>query len=167
MFFVEWLKFFSSSLPCINVALEIFYEPNDDSSKFCTKIIYDLLNKKSMLNLTLGEQERSFIYVEDVADAFMLLLEYGLTLSHGFYYFEVGSQQNIKLKDFVLLLKKLTNNTNTQLNFGAINYRQHEIMKCSLNLDPLIKLGWKQKYNLVQGLTKTISFEQAKHKINK
>ena len=40
-------------------------------------------------------------------------------------------------------------------------------MECKINLDPLIKLGWKQKYNLMQGLTKTIAIEQAKHKTNK
>jgi nucleoside-diphosphate-sugar epimerase len=165
--FAEWLEFFSSSFPCINVALEIFYGPNDDSSKFCTKIIHDLLSKKSSIDLTSGEQKRGFIYVEDVADAFILLLEHGLSLSNGLYHFEVGAQENIKLKNFVLLLKKLTNNTSTQLNFGALNYRQHETMKYSPNLDPLIKLGWKQKYDLTQGLSKTIAAEQIKHKINK
>src|SRR3990167_1407822 len=41
--FYDWLKLFSTEMPCINVSLEHFFGPLDDRSKFCTKIIIDLL----------------------------------------------------------------------------------------------------------------------------
>src|SRR3990167_8068868 len=50
--FLDWLKLFSSEMACVNISLEHFYGPLDDRSKFCSKIILDLLNKVPSINLT-------------------------------------------------------------------------------------------------------------------
>ena len=47
----------------------------------------------------------------------------------------------------VLLIKDITT-SKTQLNFGAIPYREGEIMDSKIESYTLNKLGWKPKYSL-------------------
>ena len=80
--------------------------------------------------------------------------------SKGITNFDIGSGNLIKIKDLVLLLKSLTNNKNTKLNFGILPYRKNEIMSSKINLKQIKKLGWKTNYNLEMSLKKTIEFEK-------
>ena len=158
--FLEWLEFYSEFFPCINIKLEHFYGPLDNRSKFCTKVILDLINKVDFIDLTPGMQKRDFIYIDDVIDAFELLINYGLMIHSGVHHFQLGSGKNLTIRDFVLLIKALTNNTNTKLNFGAYPYRTNEIMEYPLDLSALSLLGWKPLYSLQEGLLKTVGFEE-------
>lgn len=158
--FLDWLKFHASLLPCINIALEHFYGPFDNTSKFCSKIVSDFLHDVASIDLTPGEQRRDFIYIDDVIDAFMVLIRYGLAQSNGLCQFEVGTGCNVKIREFVLLAQKLVGNVNTKLNFGALSYRQNEVMEYSVQLDPLLRLGWKPRFNLEKGLSKMINTEK-------
>ena len=56
------------------------------------------------------------------------------------------------------LLKKLTHNNDTILKFGSIPYRKGEFMKSIVNNKQLLKLGWKPKTSLVDGLNKTLKY---------
>ena len=58
----------------------------------------------------------------------------------------------------MVLLKKLTNNKKTILKFGSIPYRKGELLTSKVNNKNLIKLGWKPKNSLVEGLEKTIKY---------
>src|SRR3990167_10294075 len=107
-------------MACVNISLEHFYGPLDDRSKFCTKMIMDLFTGVSHIDLTPGMQKRDFIYVNDVVDAFLRILYYSLSVTKGFYHFEVGTGQNITIKEFIEILCRLTGNTKTKLNFGAL-----------------------------------------------
>lgn len=158
--FVEWLEFYSAFIPCINIKLEHFYGPLDNRSKFCTKIILDLINKVESLELTPGMQKRDFIFIEDVIDAFERLIAYSLKVDKGLHHFQLGSGKNITIRNFVSLIKSLTKNTNTILNFGAHDYRTHEIMEYPSDLSALSALGWKPFHNLTEGLIKTINIEK-------
>lgn len=158
--FLDWLKFHAPLLPCINIALEHFYGPFDNASKFCSNIVLDFINGVGSIDLTQGDQKRDFIYIDDVVDAFITLIDYGLTLTNGLHQFEVGTGHNIKIRDFVLLVQKLVGNTITKLNFGALPYRSNEVMEYPIHLDPLLKQGWKPRFNLEQGLKKTINAEK-------
>lgn len=158
--FCEWLRNYSEKILCINIALEHFYGPNDDPSKFTTYIVHALLNDVEEVDLTEGEQKRDFIYIDDVAGAIMAVMENLEDLNSGYHHFEVGTGKSIKIKDFVHLVKNITKNEKTRLNFGAIPYRQNEVMDSSVDIGKLAALGWKPKYTLEQGLIRTIETER-------
>ena len=56
--------------------------------------------------------------------------------------------------------QKLTGNTHTQLNFGAIPYRNNEVMETHVNTSKLRALGWKPDTLLIDGLSKMIKLER-------
>lgn len=164
--FLEWLKIYSHKLSAINIALEHFYGPGDDITKFTSSIINSLLLNKQEIPLTSGLQRRDFIYIDDVVDAIILIMKASHEIESGFYEYEVGSGESISIKDFVSLAKSLSGNTSTKLNFGAIPYRKNEKMEVVADISRLIKLGWTPKIKLVEGLSKTIENERQKLGLN-
>jgi nucleoside-diphosphate-sugar epimerase len=72
----------------------------------------------------------------------------------------VGSGENISIKEFVTLLKDLSGNNKTFLNFGGLPYRANEIMKCSPKIESIKKLGWISKYSIHEGLKKMVEIEK-------
>ena len=158
--FSEWLETYSNDILTINVALEHFYGPFDNDSKFVSYVIRKMLGNEDSIDFTLGLQKRNFIYIEDVVDAFIVLLNNINKLDNSFHNFEAGTESTITIKDFVCLVKKLCNNNTTDLNFGAINYRENEVMNTNTNIDKLKSLGWFPRFSLEDGLKKTIDLEK-------
>lgn len=158
--FSEWLEKYSNDILTINVALEHFYGPFDNDSKFVTYVIRKMLGNEDSIDFTLGLQKRNFVYIEDVIDAFIVLLNNINKLDNSFHNFEVGTENTITIKDFVGLVKKLCNNNTTDLNFGAINYRENEVMNTNTNTDKLKSLGWFPRFSLEDGLKNTIDLEK-------
>jgi len=157
--FKDWLRLKAAHMVCCNVALEHFFGPGDDESKFVSWIISSLLAKRPRLELTPGLQMRDFIFIDDVVDAMMVILTACQRLAPGFHSFEIGTGDSISVRHLVELIQDLTDNHTTELCFGAIPYRENEIMKCETNIDAVSKLGWKARYSLIQGLKKTIQCE--------
>lgn len=162
--FREWLELYAKEMICLNVALEHFYGPYDDNTKFVSYIIESILNNAKKINLTEGEQERDFIYIDDVVDAFITIIKNIENLRKGFLRYEIGTGQSIKLKNFVKLVKSIVQNNDTVLNFGAIPYRENEVMSSKADITEICKLKWKPKYTLEEGLLRTISMEKDKIK---
>jgi len=156
--FVEWLKELSDQINVVNLKLEHMYGPNDDLSKFTTWVVRNFLKNKGKMELTPGKQKRDFIYVNDVVDAYKILLNECLDRSLGFSEYEVGSGKTISIQDFVQTVKMLTN-SKTKPIFGARPYRKNEIMYSEADTRKLLNLGWKPKYTLKEGLTEMIEME--------
>ena len=64
----------------------------------------------------------------------------------------------LQIKKFVAIVKKLSKNHETNLNFGALKYRKGEKMNINVNIKSLKKIGWSPKVSLRQGLLKTIKY---------
>jgi nucleoside-diphosphate-sugar epimerase len=158
--FRQWLEIYAADNVCINIELEHFYGPQDDDSKFVTNIVHKLLNKVDQIDLTEGKQKRSFIYIDDAVDAFIKIISHSGSLTKGFYNYQVGSGEKVTIREFVELAKKLTANNKTKLNFGAIPYRENEVMDPRLDFAKLIALGWRQDISLAGGLAKMIEIER-------
>ena len=158
--FVDWMKQFAESLICIDMALEHFYGPFDDRSKFVAKIILDLLNRVERIELTPGRQKRDFIYIEDIVSAFERVIDFTRSAAKSFYRFEVGTAQTIEIRDFVQMAKTLAGNTTTHLDFGALPYRGNEVMESRVDISALLALGWKPQTPLQKGLKETIQLEE-------
>ena len=159
--FLDWLYLFSQKMVCISVALEHFYGPFDDRSKFVSKIILDLLHEVDFIDLTLGEQKRDFIYIDDVVEAFMTLINFSFDVPNNLYRYEIGTGKNIEIREFVQTVKTMTGNKVTRLNFGMLPYRENEIMESHVDISMLSRLGWQPQISLVEGLKYTIDQERS------
>lgn len=160
----DWLQSYSDRMTCVNVALEHFYGPGDNPSKFVTWIVHSLIKDVPTIKLTKGEQKRDFIYIDDVAEAFTYILRDSLKREKGFFHYEIGSGQLVSISDFVMAIKRLVGNTSTFLDFGAIPYRENEVMASSVDLSGIQKLGWSPVVSLENGLNRTIEIEKKEFK---
>ena len=158
--FREWLNLYSDRVVCGNVALEHFYGPGDDNSKFVTLMIQSLLRGVPSIGLTPGEQKRDFIHISDVVNAFSTVVEWLKRKKAGFYNFEIGTGSTISIRDFMCLLKELTGNTVTKLDFGAFPYRENEVMESNVDLSLIRAAGWRPKMPLARGLRGAILSEK-------
>lgn len=156
--FMEWGEKFANegAIKFINIQLEHFYGPKDDKSKFTTYVMNSCRENKSSLKLTEGEQKRGFIYITDVVDAYLLLLQKLDDLPEKFQDYTVGSGSAISIRDFVEIVHQLSN-SKTYLNFGVIPYRDGEIMESKADITLLKKLGWFPKVSIVEGITKCLN----------
>lgn len=157
--FKEWMIFFSTDFVFINVQLEHFYGPKDDKTKFVSFLINAFINNESKVDLTKGEQYRYFTYISDVVSAFDVILANNESLTAGLNDFQVSSDNPIRLKDFVLLVKEIACNSTTTLNFGSIPYRDGELMNFNIDNSKMKELGWLPKIELREGLNTTIENE--------
>lgn len=153
--FDDWMQQYSPKIKCINLLLEHFYGPGDDPSKFVSAMINQLIAGVKSIDLTLGMQKRDFIYIDDVVDAFLAVIskidEIGQLAT-----FEVGSGLSVAIKEFMTLAKKIADNNVTELNFGAIPYRENEVMNSRVDTTLLRNIGWSCTTSLTDGLRKTI-----------
>ncbi len=157
--FLEWLQNSSGKIQCVNMALEHFYGPFDDESKFTTMIFHKLLRGEPKIDLTPGAQKRHFIYVDDVVQAFRCIIDHLDVLPSNFSSFEVSTEQSVSIREFVCLAKSIIGNTTTKLNFGAIPYRTNELMDSRTDISALLELGWRPTISLEQGIRMTLEKE--------
>jgi len=163
---VEWIKIFRPKIQIVNLKIEHMYGPKDDKSKFVTWLISELVNNSDEIKLTEGEQKRDFVYIDDVVNAYIKILENKGKFS-GFIEFDVGTGKQVRIKDFVIKTKQLVSSilgieVRTNLNFGAIPYREGELMEIEEDIKPLLDLGWKPEVELEEGIRNTVKWELEK-----
>ena len=67
----------------------------------------------------------------------------------------IGSGRGVSLKEFAILIKLLSN-SDINLKFGELPYRNNEIMHSVSDLSALKKIGWTNDRTLEEGLNETI-----------
>ena len=144
----------------INIKLQHMYGPGDDVSKFSAYVIDALKNNKATLPLTFGEQIRDFVYIDDVVDAYQILLE-NLDKIDDQCDVELGFGCSVSIREFVETVYRLTN-SNTDLLFGKIPYRENDLTSMVANINFLKKLGWSPKFSLEKGIAKIIEMDKFK-----
>jgi CDP-paratose synthetase len=159
--FVEWMSQLASNLTTVNVALEHFYGPGDDPSKFVTAVVRDLVRGVERIALTPGAQKRDFIYVDDVVEAICAVSAFALEAAEGFYRFEVGSSRMVTIREFVERAHELVGAPATVLDFGALPYRMNEVMESRVDCTAIHGLGWRPRTQLDDGLRMTIDAERS------
>lgn len=161
--FAEWGRLYADKkeIRFINLELEHFYGTGDDESNFSAHVIRSCVNNLPELNLTSGEQLRDFIHIDDVIDAYLLVLERAIDSSTYYQDIGLGSGRPVKIRSFVETVHGFAGST-TRLNFGAIPYRDNEVMESCADLTALKELGWFPKISLEEGIGRTVTEEKAK-----
>ena len=108
------------------------------------------------ISLTDGEQVRDFIFVDDVVDAFEVVINHIDNMFLRFYEFEVGSGVGTKIREFVEICHYLCK-TNSVLYFGSLPSRQGEDMNCISDNTQLRSLEWYPRHNIESGVHKILS----------
>ena len=127
----------------INMKLEHVYGEKDNGSKFIPYVVEQCRSNVPALALGKGVQERDFVHVKDVADAYRIVIN---TLcakpSRGYTEHNVGTGHAWTLREFVEIIHKALNSS-THLDWGARETGKGEIMSSKADNMSLRKLGWK------------------------
>ena len=161
--FEEWLQLASDKIQVVNLKLEHMFGEQDGNDKFTSWILNELQQEKNIIPLTAGTQKRDFIYIDDVVSAYLTCLEQAPQLK-AFNDIEVGTGVLTPVKTFVTLVKNTLEKLKgspieTQLNFGALPYREGEIMEPQVDNSMLCSLGWQPKRSLEENIEQFVKHE--------
>jgi nucleoside-diphosphate-sugar epimerase len=135
-----------------------------DNEFFVTEqIISQMLSNPKECNLGYSEPYRNFIYVDDMLDAWITVINNSDKCNDG-KIFTIGPNNPIKIKDYAdLIAKKL--NWNGKINWNTKLFRAGEIYWLNSNNNLITQtLGWKPKISLDAGLDITIEIWKNKLK---
>lgn len=151
--FSEWGKRESllGKITFIDLYLEHFYGVGVGNNNFVRYLLDAMMRNVPELKLTKGEQQRDFIYITDVLNAIGVVVE-NLRNFNGYSKVPVGSGETISIKQLVKLLQDLSHIT-IFCNFGAVNYRNNEVMNSYADISLLTKLGWQPTVDMETGLS--------------
>jgi CDP-paratose synthetase len=157
--FTEWFPEFSRSMSFINLRLEHMYGEMDDYSKFIPYLIRELLTHAPEIKLTKGEQLRDFIHIDDVAAAYAAVVARGADYGPGVHEYDVGTGKPLSIRSVVELLKRAAGNTDTQLNFGALPYRENELLESKPDVERFFRdFQIRQPVPFAEGIQKTLEW---------
>ncbi|SKA08812.1 NAD-dependent epimerase/dehydratase family protein [Selenihalanaerobacter shriftii] len=123
----------NETFPVISIRPSVLYGKYQSDNKFISYIINNLIKNKS-LNLTPCKQTRDFIWVERFLN---ILTE--LIISKQYCYgeiYNISSGESKELKYLVEYAKELLN-SNSEVNYGALEYRENEIMEFNVSNDKI------------------------------
>ena len=135
------------------------YGPNQFPEKFIPKIIFNLLNNKSIPVYGKGNNLREWIYVKDNCEALYKIFKKGKIGEN----YNVGTGIRLRNIDLVKLILSIAKKNNISLrNKKKILYvkdRPGHDKRYALNSNKIKKkLGWKHKTSLKKGLSHTIEW---------
>lgn len=152
----QWGKLLATSTTrFINLVLQHPYGPGDGAGKFVPFILRQCLENPGDIDLTPGEQRKDFIYVDDVLDAITVVLDRAATLPEDYTDVECGTGQTTSIREFVTTAHRVSSSRAT-LRFGALPYRENEIMFSQADVSVLKGLGWRPRVSLEEGIRRTI-----------
>lgn len=163
--FLNWLHHFSKRIKVCNLVLEHIYGEGDSPAKFVPMLIDAIaVKRQEKLALTYGHQKRDFIYISDAVSAYEAVVNYAGKNAFRFKQFEVGTGISTPIREFAEAVKAVSGSP-TVLDFGALPYRDDEIMNSYADPIELRNIGWKPVFILKEGLVRTIA-APAKKKVS-
>lgn len=128
------------------------YGPGENPSRLVPSVINALL-RNQVARCTQGEQTRDYLYVKDVAGAFVKMLGSRIVGP-----FNIASGRAVTVRDMVNAIAGQIGRTDL-IQFGGLAEKKDEppvILADTRRLSQ--EIGWKPEYNLNEGLAETISY---------
>lgn len=134
------------------------YGPHDRNTKrIVPETIINLLNKKKIIIRSSGKLKRDYIFVDDVAKAYLLVFKELLKGKKKLLIYNVGSKDNLSVLQIVNKIRSILKVSESSIKIA--NNSKKEIKNQRLNYSKIKKdLKWKPKTTLYNGLKKTISW---------
>lgn len=145
----------SYNLPAIVIRSNNIYGPGQYIEKVVPKFLFQLMDNKKLTLQGSGNQLRSFLYVDDAVDAVLCVMFQG----------EIGEIYNISSVDEISI-QGLAKKMLAMLKPGEkledwityIEDRNFNDKRYWIESEPLRLLGWKQRWNLEQGMSETVEW---------
>jgi len=138
--------------PIITLRPFSIYGDWEEPDRFIPTIINNCL-KNQPIKLVAGKQVRDWLYVEDMVGAYLMA---GQRTDLRGEIFNIGSGKQVLVSEVARKIIQLINNQ-VPVKLGAYQPRQWEADNWEADITKAKKiLGWEPKYNLEQGLKKTI-----------
>lgn len=137
------------------VAARLFtvFGPGEGSQRLLPSLLRAARSKEP-LKMTKGEQLRDFMYVKDVAAG---LLRLGLCPKVPGGTVNLATGNLLSVREFVECAADLLGMGRDQLHFGAIPYREDEILQGRVQIGLLRRItGWTPSYSVGEGISETI-----------
>lgn len=151
----------SYKLPIVVVRCNNIYGPRQYPEKVIPSFICSLLNGGKCNMHGTGENERHFIYVDDVVDALLCVYEKG-SLNN---IYNISNEDCYKIMDLSKkLILDLTGDTDYEKHIDHVDDRNFNDYRYLINSHKLEKLGWKPKVKFEEGLLKTIEYYRGNDK---
>lgn len=133
------------------------YGPDDFEGTMVISVINNMLRNQPC-ELTKCIQRWDFLYIDDAVDALYKLIN--IKTAKGVYNF--GSGISNELKEYVMLMYKLTN-SKSELLFGKIPYPQTGIVNTNPSIEKLKnEIDWEPMVTFEDGIKKVIVAQQAR-----
>ncbi|WP_459502422.1 NAD-dependent epimerase/dehydratase family protein [Bacillus sp. C1] len=148
----SWLQSYSKQTGLSMCWGRIFhlYGPYEHGNRLVSNIITSLLQNKEAL-CTHGEQYRDFLYVNDVADALISILNNDTQGT-----VNIASGRPVQVKEIAAIIAKKLGKEHL-LKLGAIPFPEHEPLFVGANIDRLKnEVKWIPKYDINTGIEETI-----------
>lgn len=149
------IKSYEKEYSLNNIIIRLFntYGPRMRGGDFYGRVI-DRFIKQALSNQPItvygnGGQTRSFTYVSDTVNGIELLLQKG---KNGEVY-NIGNDQETKIIDLAKAIKKLTG-TSSDIVFKELP--ENDPLRRAADITKMIKLGWKHRILLEDGILSTI-----------
>ena len=142
-------------IPAIVTNCSNNYGPKQHPEKLIPKLIYNILNNKSLPIYGNGKNSREWIYVEDHCEALLKVFQKGKI---GEFY-NIGSNKNLNNLEICKYLirvakEKIKIGKNVKIEF--VKDRPGHDVRYALDSKKILnRLGWKTKMNFKKGLEKT------------
>ncbi len=145
-------------IPAIITNCSNNYGPRQHPEKLIPKLIYNILNNKSLPIYGKGLNSREWIYVDDHCEALIKILEKGLIGN----FYNIGSNlnlNNLKITKSLLKIAKNKIKIGKKVKIKFVKDRPGHDIRYALNSSKIIKtLKWKPKINTSDGLVKTFNW---------
>ncbi|MEQ8905488.1 NAD-dependent epimerase/dehydratase family protein [Ekhidna sp.] len=137
------------------VTIKLFdtYGENDPRKKLLSLLKENLKTKKELL-LSPGEQIIDIVHINDVVNAFQMVLDKMPNYKESYLEFGLSNNQRCSLKDLVSLVEKVAGEK-TNIKWGARPYRDREVMNPWKNFTP--PPGWKPQITLEEGIRRFLA----------
>jgi nucleoside-diphosphate-sugar epimerase len=132
------------------------YGKHEDARRIIPSSILSI-QKEEKFSATSGGQIRDYLNVKDVANAFVTILEQNAS---GVY--NICSAEPVTIRFILDMIGKLTGQPEL-IKYGALPYRKWEPMFICGDNQKLVKLGWKPKIKLQEGLMDMITWMRNKN----
>lgn len=146
------------NLPVIVLRPSIVYGPYQEKDMFIPSLINAIISDDEFL-MTPGEQNRDFIYVQDLIGA---MLSFDNFKNYSGQVFNIGSGRSIKIKAAALMIGKLLEKEYL-IKVGHHEYRKNEIMNYATSIEKAkASIDWSPLVSFEEGISLTIKYFQNK-----